>query len=209
MSGVVRRSLSLASVALLAAGILLAGALLGSLATAWGDPQPSATPIALQTPPPSVPASVAALPAADVAGEDLARLPRYPGSVRTAHKVSRDERYRLTATEYLADAVIDDVRAFYQGVIAEHGWERADISHSDGTWAYVLVDGRTEALIEIEMTGGLVEIDLQVSEPLPGPTPAPTPVPAAPPPPPAPPPDDDDDDDDDGSDDDSGEASDD
>lgn len=210
----VRVSLPHASVALLVAGILLAGVLLGSLATAWGEPSPTVTPIALQTPSPSASPSMAALPAADVAGEDLSRLPRYPGSVRTAHEVSRDEHYRLTATEYLADAGIDEVRTFYQGVIADHGWERADISHSDGTWAYVLVDGSTEALIEIEETDGLIEIDLQIGEPLPGATPAPTPLPVAPPPPPAPPPDDDDgsDDDDggdDGSDDDEGGASDD
>jgi hypothetical protein len=117
--------------------------------------------------------------------------------------VSVDERFRLFVTEYLAHAPLDDVRAFYEGVIDDHGWSRADINYAAGEWTYVLVDGSTEALIELEVTNGLVEIDLQLSEPVggsstPDPTPLPTPEPTARPVTPAPvaPPDDDDDDDD-------------
>lgn len=198
--------LSRVSLALLVVAVLLGGVVLGSALPAMGDN-------AAATPTPAVvattPSPQASLPTADVAGEDLARLPRYPGSVRSDFFVSTDDRYRLTAAEFMADATMDEVRAFYQGVIVEHGWERADIGYSGDEWTYVLVDGGTEALIEIEITGGLVEIDLQISEPIeppaPEPTPAPTtaptaaPIPAAPPPQPAPPPPGDDDDDDDDS----------
>ena len=154
-----------------------------------------------------------------VPGEALERLPRYPGSVRTEYEVSIDDRYRLIAVEYFADATVDEVRLFYQGVIEEHGWERADIQYTGGEWTYVLVDGSVEALVEIEVTRGHVEIDLQVSAPIaaatPGDSPSPTPEPTRQPqatPPPAPPPpsdDDDDDDDDDGDSDDDGADSDD
>jgi hypothetical protein len=153
--------LSRSSLVLLIAGVLLTGVVLGSALPMLGDGAASPSPT------PSVPASVSAeLPAADVAGEDLARLPRYPGSVRTEYEISRDDRVRRAAVEYLADATLDDVRSFYQGVMAEHGWERADIAYSGGEWTYVLVDGMSEALVELEVSGGLVEIDLQISDPI-------------------------------------------
>jgi hypothetical protein len=193
--------------ALLIVSVLLVGIVLGGALPELGGAAPSMTPAPRVTPSP--PAT--GLPTSDVPGEDLARLPRYPGSVRSEHEISADDRHRLTATEFMADATIDDVRAFYQGVIVEHGWERADIDYSGGSWTYVLVDGATEALIEIEITNGLVEIDLQVSEPIERPTPtaAPTPTPVVAPPPPQPaPPAPGGDDDDDGDDDDGGDGSD-
>lgn len=204
ISSVSSINLSRASLALLVAAVLLGGFLLGSTLPELTD-RTRATPS-----PTAVAASpgATARPTADVAGEDLARLPRYPGSVRSEFAITVDERYRLTAVEFLADESLDAVRAFYQGVIAQHGWQRADIGYSAGEWTYVLVDGSTEALIEIEVTGGLVEIDLQVSEPIEKPPAEPTPVPTAAPPPqqpaPAPPDDDDDDDGADGGDSDDG-----
>ena len=198
--------LSRAALALLIIGVLVGGVVLGSAVTALvASP---ASPPATAAPEPSAASSGAGLPRTDVAGEDFVRLPRYPGSVRTEYEVSIDERFRLTAVEYFAEDALDPVRAFYQSVIDEHGWQRADITYSGGEWTYVLVDGTTEALVELEVTRGFVEIDIQVSKPLstetpdptpsppPAATPAPTPVPAAPAPP-------GDDDDDDGDDDDS------
>ena len=198
ISSVSSINLSRASLALLVAAVLLGGFLLGSTLPELAD-RTRATPS-----PTAVAASpgATARPTADVAGEDLARLPRYPGSVRSEFAITVDERYRLTAVEFLADESLDAVRAFYQGVIAQHGWQRADIGYSAGEWTYVLVDGSTEALIEIEELGGLVEIDLQVSEPIASQTPTPEPAQPAPTPtiapvaPPPPPPGDDDDDDD-------------
>ena len=212
--------LSRGALALLIAGVLIGGFALGSAVTAGPSPANTVQPTPSASPPvsPPVSADVTSFPEADVAGEDLDRLPRYPGSVRTEYEVSVDDRFRLVATEYLGDASLDDVRTFYQGVIEDHGWQRADINYSGNEWTYVLVDGSTEALIEIEVTRGFVEIDLQVSEPVSTPGPEPTPIstpsptsrpPAAPAPPapappaPAPPDDDGGDDDDGGGDDDS------
>jgi hypothetical protein len=192
-TGVTRFNLALA-----AGGILLCGVLLGGLvALLAGLRLPTLgvgeSPPATLSPTPSATAS-AQLPAADVAGEDLLALPRFPGSVRTDYEVALDERYRLIVTEYLAEADIDRVLAFYQGVIATQGWERADIGFVDGEWSYALVDGETLALIEIEEAGGLIEIDLQISEPVAVPTEPAAPAPTDAPPPPPPPPGDDDDD---------------
>ena len=203
MSGI---RLSRVALALLIIVALIGGVVLGSVVTAVATPSPTLSP----TPSMSLAPDASGLPAADVAGDDLERLPRYPGSVRSEYEISVDDRFRLVATEYLADASMDDVRAFYQGVIEDHGWQRADINYSGDEWTYVLVDGSTEALIEIEVTRGFVEIDLQISTviatPTPEPTPSPTTAPTAPPPaPPAPPtPTDDDGGDDDDDDDDTG-----
>jgi hypothetical protein len=197
--------LSRLTLALLIIVVVMGGVLVGGAVTAIIAPSPTPT----STPTPTASPSAASMPGSDVAGDDIARLPRYPGSVRSDHEIDVDDRYRLTAVEYLADATIDEVRLFYQNVIDAHGWEPADIQYEDGEWTYVLVDGRTEALIELEITGGLVEIDLQISAPMrtpspspsptpsPSPSPEPTPVPAATPPPAQPTPSDDDDDDDD------------
>ncbi|HVM25978.1 MAG TPA: hypothetical protein VM253_11330 [Candidatus Limnocylindrales bacterium] len=192
-----------ATLALLIVAVLAGGFVLGSAMTVFGDHGPGDTVSPSPSSTPAVSSTAAALPGADVEGEDLARLPRYPGAIRTEFAISVDERYRLTAVEYLVDATVAEVRAFYQRVIDDHGWERADVNYAAGEWTYVLVDGRTEALVEIEEWNGLVEIDLQVSEPIstpspeptPEPTRRPTPQPAAPPPPPPSPTGDDDDDD--------------
>ena len=164
-----------AGLAMLIAVVLVGGMALGSAVTAIRDttPAPSSTAQA----DPTAEASVAALPDADMAGEDVARLPRFPGSVRTEYAVTMEGDYRFVAIEYFTDAPIEQVRVYFQRMIDDHGWERADIQYSGGEWTYVLVDGSTEALVEIEMTRGLVEIDLQVSEPLSTPTPVPTPAP--------------------------------
>lgn len=178
--------LSRIGLGLLVIATLVTGVVVGNAAFA-SDPDPTPTPTAAPSSAAATP-TAAPLPEVDVDGDDLARLPRYPGSVRTQYELSVDDRFRLTLTEYLAAASLDEVRAFYRGVIADHGWERADVGYAGGEWTYVLVDGATEALIEIEVTRGLVEIDLQISEPLGDPTPSRTPAPPAPPATPATPP---------------------
>lgn len=137
----------------------------------------------------------ARLPVADVAGEDLDRLPRFPGSVRATYEVSRDAVLRSTASVFLADASVDEVRTFYQAVILEHAWERADIDVDGGEWTYVLISGSAEAMIHLRDVDGLVEIELRLSEP--HATPAPPPPAPIPLPEPTPEETDDGDDDDD------------
>jgi hypothetical protein len=141
--------------------VLVVAAVLGGavLAGPTAPPMPSGTSTPASSP------TAQPLPAADVPGMDLDRLPRYPGSVRTGYRVHVDDAFQLTALEYLADATVDEVRLYYQGVMDAQGWERADVQYAHDEWSYVLVDGRTEALIEIEPERGLVEIDLQISEP--------------------------------------------
>ena len=198
--------LSRAALALLILVVLVGGVVLGSAVSALMAP-PQAVPASVASQSPASPSTVAP-PREDVAGDDVARLPRFPGSVRTEYDVNRDGRFRLIAVEYFADDRLDNVRAFYQDMIELHGWQRADITYAGGEWTYLLVDGSTNALVELEVTRGLIEIDIQVSDPTSDrgeeSTPAPAPTQRAmtspAPPAPAPPRDDDDggDDSDDG-----------
>ena len=176
-----------ANLAVLVALVFGAGVALAGVVASLRAPQPVASPTAVAAT--ASPAASIGLAAREVPGEDIDRLPRYPGSVRSMHEVARDPGFRVIATEYRVEATVDDVRAFYQRVIVDHGWERADVTFDHGEWSYILVHGSIEALVEIEEFDGLVEIDLQISEPIeapatPDPTPAPTTAPIAPPPPP-------------------------
>jgi hypothetical protein len=108
----------------------------------------------------------ATLPKADVPGEDFSDLPRYPGSVRTKY-----ERHVSTAglvlvdTEYVASARLGDVRQFYRGVFRSEGWTVASLDVTEGEWDFLVTKGDREAVIEIETRRGLVETEIEVSEP--------------------------------------------
>lgn len=164
--------ISRAAFGLLMAAVLIGGMVIGSAVTAWPS---RAVPPSTAEPTPELLQPVA-LPTGDVHGEDLARLPRFPDAVRTGHAAGLDDLHRLVQVSYLAAADLDDVRAFYRRVIVDHGWQRADLDLAGGEWVYILVDGATEAMIAMRRAGELVEIELELSEPVmpPSPTPAPT-----------------------------------
>lgn len=177
--------ISRAAFGLLLATVLISGMVIGSAITGWPSravPQPTAPP------PPDEP-QVPRLPTEDGPGEDLARLPRYPDAVRTGHAAGLGELHRQISVRYLVAADLDEVRAHYQRVIVHHGWQRADLDLAGGEWVYILVDGATEAVIAMRQIGELVEVELELSEPIvqPSPTLEPTAPPApeqvAPPPP--------------------------
>lgn len=166
------------------------------------------TPLA---PAPSVPAAPrdVELPTADVTGEDLDGLPRYPGSVRVFFARDETSHGRVTSVEYLSPATRDGVRSFYRRVFNGRGWTVVDNSFAYDQWRFIVVreDG-SEATVELGERAGLVEIDLQLTTPAPStPSPSPSPTPSVappsilapapilppPPPPPALPPEDDDD----------------
>jgi hypothetical protein len=108
----------------------------------------------------------ASLPKADVPGEDFSDLPRYPGSVRTKYErhVSKVGLV-LVDTEYVASARLSDVREFYRGVFRSEGWTVASLDVSEGEWDFLVTKGAREAVIEIEIREGLVETEIEMSEP--------------------------------------------
>jgi hypothetical protein len=107
-----------------------------------------------------------ALPKADVPGKDFADLPRYPGSVRVEYQrhESGDELV-LVETEHLSSAELDKVRAYYRSVFRSEKWTVAGFDVSDGEWVFFVVKGKREAIVEIGPRGGLLEIEMQMTEP--------------------------------------------
>jgi hypothetical protein len=108
----------------------------------------------------------ASLPKADMPGEDFSDLPRYPGSVRTKYErhVS-NAGLVLVDTEYVASARLGNVREFYRGVFRSGGWTVASLDVTEGEWDFLVTKGDREAVIEIEIRKGLVETEIEVSEP--------------------------------------------
>ncbi|CAN5257530.1 hypothetical protein BH23CHL9_BH23CHL9_16960 [soil metagenome] len=103
-TGVNATGLSRVALAFLIIGVLIGGVALGRVVTAF-DPTTSPTPSAM--PSPSSTGTVNGQPDSDVVGEDIRRLPRYPGSIRTEYEVIVDESYRLTITEFMVDAPLE------------------------------------------------------------------------------------------------------
>jgi hypothetical protein len=141
------------------------------------------------------------LPAADVTGEDLVALPRYPGSWRTAFHRETQGGTLVTNLAYVTDAELDDVRGYYRGVFRQHGWEVIELDFSLTQWVFLVSSGQDVALVTFESQEGNVVIEVELEQPQLITTTPPQPsVPAVPvrpaPPPPAPPAEDDGSDDD-------------
>jgi hypothetical protein len=138
-------------------GWFLSGQQIANLKEGPGSPSTVST---------TTPKSDASLPKADVPGEDFSDLPRYPGSVRTKYerRVSK-AGIIMFDTEYFASARLGDVRQFYRGVFRTEGWTVASLDVSEGEWDFLVTKGDREAVIEIEIQEGLVETEIEVSEP--------------------------------------------
>jgi hypothetical protein len=140
------------------------------------------------------PTPAASLPAADVEGEDLPDLGRYPGSVRTTYLREQQGSASVTIIDYVTTAELDDVRAFYRRIFRENEWELIELDFAGGEWVFLVESGNRVALVEIELGSPFTRIAIELEEPAPSPASSPTPTPTpTPPPPPPPPPDDDDD----------------
>ncbi len=184
-------NISRLAAATLAVALLLGGFAAGRVVTTMqlAEPSPRAEGSPTGTGDP-------ALPVVDVDGDDLDRLPRYPGAVRTEYEIRDGDGVRTILLEYLVASPVDDVRVFYRAMFGEHGWTVADQTVNFGEWIYILVDDSVEAIVKLESRGDVTEIDIDMTAPTGGePTlslaPTTTVVPPTPLPP-APPPDDDD-----------------
>jgi hypothetical protein len=111
-------------------------------------------------------------PSEDVPGEDVPGLPRYPGSVRSEYDREEADDFVETNVGYVATAPgLDTVREFYRDTFREEEWSVANAEFSEGTWSFLVTQDEREALVEFETRagsrGGLVDISIETSEPLP------------------------------------------
>jgi hypothetical protein len=99
------------------------------------------------------------------AAVEIRDLPAYPGATEIAHDIRAGHwgyHHGSVARHLLADASLDQVKAFYQKVIAEHGWQVIIATESHGGFHWHLFQG--SSLGDIELTpraDGKVEIFLE------------------------------------------------
>ncbi len=116
------------------------------------------------------------LPAVDVPGNDIAGLPRFPGSVRVDYDRQGAAGLIVTDVDYLTGASMVRVQRFYREGFDPRGWKILDVGFVRGEWSFLLRDGATEVTVQIARRGPLVEVDIEQSRPSKLPSPVVTPA---------------------------------
>jgi hypothetical protein len=98
----------------------------------------------------------------DVAGIELGGLRRYPGAVRTEYRTERFGDVLVSEVEYQADAGVELIRAHYRAEFERAGWT-ATVRRGYGEWAYTVMSGRRQLVVEIEGRGGVTEIEVEMT----------------------------------------------
>ena len=98
----------------------------------------------------------------DVAGIELAGLRRYPGAVRTEYRTERFGDVMVSEVEYQSDAAAELIRAHYGAEFERAGWT-ATVERGHGEWAYTVMSGRRQLVVEIEHRDGMTEIEIELT----------------------------------------------
>jgi uncharacterized membrane protein YgcG len=111
-------------------------------------------------------------PSEDVPGEDIPGLPRYPGSVRDEYEREEADDLIVTNVGYVAAvSSLDTIREFYRDTFREEDWSVANAEFTEGRWSFLVTQDEREALVDFGTRpgsrGGLIEIRIELSEPLP------------------------------------------
>lgn len=118
------------------------------------------------TPPPLRLPEEAEMPINDVTGADVDGLPRFPGAVRVEYRHVMIGDLIETEVEYVAAAELDAVHDYYRRLFDEEGWTVADLGIYQGEWTFFIVSGEREAIVELEARQSLVEVEIEMSEPV-------------------------------------------
>lgn len=107
------------------------------------------------------------IPSEDVSGSDIQGLNRYPGSVRIEYIREDQGDMTWTEVEYLTDADLSQVREFYRDSFRTEGWSVNDVGFAQSSWIFFVVKDEREVFVEIKPRGGIVEVDIEQTEPQP------------------------------------------
>jgi hypothetical protein len=115
--------------------------------------------------PPEIP-PMDAVPADDLPGADVPGLPRYPGAVRVKYESHLLGDARVREVGYVAEGSVHEAESFYRQRLDENGWsfEGADLDR--GELDLRARRGEVEMLVEIEQADELIEIEMELTEPL-------------------------------------------
>ena len=141
--------------------LLAAGFLAGKTWTEQRAPEPAAAPPAL-----TAGANQAIVATIDVPGADVPGLPRYPGATRVEYRQVLDRDLVETEVEYVVADDLEVVHDYYRTIFEEQGWKVADLGVYQGEWTFFVIQDRREALMELESRGPLIEIEIEITEPL-------------------------------------------
>ena len=148
---------------ILAIALFLAGFVAGRMVTVIQQAKENEAQIALAPP---VLAEDEVMPTRDVTGADVDGLPRYPGAVRVEYRQVVVGDLVETEVEYVVAGELDEVHDFYRQVFDEEEWIVADLGIYQGEWTFFVVSGEREAVVELEVRLSLVEIEIELSEPV-------------------------------------------
>jgi hypothetical protein len=109
---------------------------------------------------------IEALPSEDLPGEDVAGLRRYPGTVRVKYESHLLGDARVTEAGYLAEGRMFDVSRFYRQRLGEAGWSFEGEDFDGGELSLRALRGKEELVVELEDHGELVEVEVELSEPI-------------------------------------------
>lgn len=155
--------LSTVSLAILAAVLLLtAGIAIGRLTGRPLAPVPDTPPASA-----AVPTADLTVPVMDVPGEDIAGLPPYPDMRRVEYRQVIMGDLLETEVEYVMEGDLEPVHDYFRGVFDAEGWDVADLHIFQGEWTFFVIKDEREALVELESRGPLVEVEIELTEPLP------------------------------------------
>ena len=154
---------TIAAILLTGLMLLAAGVIIGRLSL---DIQPRATASVV----PSlvaVPTADLSVPDMDVPGEEIPGLPRFPGMRRVEYRQVILGDLLETEAEYVMEGPLEPIHDFYRQVFDEEGWSVADLQIFQGEWTFFVIQNGREALVELESRGPLVEVEIELNEPLP------------------------------------------
>jgi hypothetical protein len=147
------------------AALLFAGCLLLAIGYAAGrmTAEPSRETVST---PVVAPTANNQIPEFDVPGEDIPGLPPFPGATRVEYRQVILGDLLETEAEYVVPGEVEPVHDFYREIFDAEGWIVADLGIYQGEWTFFLIDGGREALVELETRGSLVEVEIELTEPV-------------------------------------------
>mgnify|MGYP001170086754 CR=1 FL=1 len=155
---------TIAALALFGLLLLATGIIIGRLSV---DLQPrSSTSVAVPSLA-AVPTADLSVPDLDVPGEEIPGLPRFPGMRRVEYRQVIMGDLLETEAEYVMEGPLEPIHDFYRQVFDDEGWSVADLQIFQGEWTFFVIQDGREALVELESRGPLVEVEIELNEPLP------------------------------------------
>jgi hypothetical protein len=116
--------------------------------------------------PPEIP-PVDAVPVDDQPGADVPGLPRYPGAVRVQYESHVLGDTHVWEIGYFAEGHVQEVESFYRPRLDENGWSFEGSDFDAGELDLRARRGEVEMVMEIGQHDEMVEIEVELSEPLP------------------------------------------